>query len=176
MSALAHWCFRRRFAVAASWIVALVALAALALGGGTAFTDAAELPDSESATAYALLAEAGGRTAATETGTIVWHTPGAVDSPAVRSQVDAMLTEIKALPGVQAVISPYDEAGAGQLSASASTAYARVVLAEGTDPEPITAAALKRYSAAFDVEVGGPAFTARPGASHGTRPSASSPP
>jgi len=58
---LAHWCTRWRLAVAGGWLVALVALAALALGGGTAFTDTTNLPESESATAYALLAQSGGR-------------------------------------------------------------------------------------------------------------------
>ncbi|GLY05456.1 MMPL family transporter [Actinoplanes sp. NBRC 101535] len=170
MSTLAHWCFRRRFAVAGGWIVALVALAAVALAGGTAFTDSADLPDSESATAYALLAESTGQAGAdTESGTVVWHTGGtSVDAANVKKDVAGMLARIEALPGVQGVVSPYDKAGSGQLSTATNTAYARVTLAADADTAAVTAAALAYDSADFDVEVGGQAFTEQPGASHGT--------
>ncbi|BAL88264.1 putative integral membrane protein [Actinoplanes missouriensis 431] len=178
MSTLAHWCFRRRFAVAGGWIVALVALAAIALGGGTAFTDSADLPDSESATAYALLAESqtgsgsgSGGQAGTDTvrGTVVWHTGGeAVDSAGVKADVAAMLARIKAVPGVEAVVSPYDKAGAAQINTGTGTAYATIVLAADADTAPVKSAALASDTAGFDVEVGGQAFSEQPGASHGT--------
>ena len=38
------------------------------------------------------------------------------------------------MPGVRAVVSPYDPAGARQLDAASDTAYATVVLAEDDEP------------------------------------------
>ncbi|GIM96541.1 MMPL family transporter [Paractinoplanes toevensis] len=155
MQALAHWCSRRRFAVVGGWIVALVALAAIAIGGGTAFTDSTNLPDSESAQAYALLPASPG-----ESGTIAWHSTGAaLTDRSVNASVTAMLAEVKALPGVRAVTMG---------ATTADTAYANVTVADGTDVEPIIAAARGHDSATLDVEVGGTAFADEVGASHGT--------
>ncbi|RSM70729.1 MMPL family transporter [Actinoplanes sp. ATCC 53533] len=169
MRALAQKCFRWRFAVLGGWIATLVALIMLVIGIGTAFTDDAELPDSESATAYSLLAESGAQGTGTEQGTIAWHTDGvAIGDAAVRRQVTAMLGQVATMPGVRAVVSPYDQAGARQLDAASDTAYATVVLAEDADVTPITDAATSLRSGTLDVEVGGTAFTELPAASHGT--------
>lgn len=172
VSALARWCYRRRIVVLVAWIVALVGLAVAALSAGTAFTDSAELPDSESSTAYSLLADAGlgaSVDGSTETGTIVWQTDGlAVDDPAVQADVTAVLDEIAALPEVEAVVSPYSEAGARQLAATSSTAFATVTVAADADVDQITDLAWTMQSSTLDVEVGGTAFTPEPGASGGT--------
>ena len=81
VSSLARLCFRRRFVVLGAWILLLATLAVAALSVGTAFTNSTTLPNSESATAYTLLAEAGiGQSASgasTQSGEIVWHTTGA---------------------------------------------------------------------------------------------------
>ena len=173
VTSLAHKCFRWRFAVLGGWLVALVGLAVLTLGVGTAFTDSAELPDSESGTAYSLLAEAGASgsssTGATQSGTIVWHTDtAAIDDAGVRTDFAAMLKQVSALPGVASVLSPYTKAGAGQLNESTNTAYASVVVGEDADVEPVVQAAEKLRSSGVDVEVGGQAFTEQPAASGGT--------
>jgi len=172
VTSLAHWCTRRRFVVLGGWIVALVALAALTLSLGSKFTDSTELPNSESATAYSLLAEAGQQsdsTGGTVTGNIAWHTDGvAVDAPAVRKEFTALLDQVATLPGVQAVVSPYDAAGARQLNAPANTAFASVVLTEGADVAPVEQAAEQLRGDTVDVQLGGPAFTKQPGASGGT--------
>jgi RND superfamily putative drug exporter len=167
--ALAQKCFRWRFAVLGGWIATLVALIMLVIGLGSGFTDAAELPDSESSTAYSLLAESGGQTTGTEQGIIAWHTDGvAIGDAAVRRQLTTMLDRVATMPGVRAVVSPYDPAGARQLDAASDTAYATVVLTEDADVTPVTNAATALRSGTLDVEVGGTAFTALPGASHGT--------
>lgn len=105
MTSLAHWCYRRRVAVLTGWIVVLVGLGLAALGMGTAFSDATAMPDSESATAYTLLAQVSGPTASAETGTIVWQPDGVpIDDPTVQADASAMLDQIAALPGVTAVV------------------------------------------------------------------------
>ncbi|SDS31438.1 MMPL family transporter [Actinoplanes derwentensis] len=161
MSALAHWCTSRRKAVLWIWIVGLLALAGLAGVKGTAFSDAVELPDSESSTAYAILGEGGDGESATS-GTIVWKTTGtAVDAASVRTTVTAMLAEIKAMPGVQAV-------SEGQTNKAANTAYARVVLTADADATAVADAARGYDKDGLDVEGGGTAFSEQPEPSHGT--------
>ncbi|XVV10054.1 MMPL family transporter [Actinoplanes sp. CA-131856] len=169
MTSLARGCFRWRFAVVGGWIAALLVLAALALSLGTAFSDDAGMPDSESGTAYSLLAEANGAAAAgTTSGTIVWHAEsGAVDSAAVRGQVGGVLDRIAGLPGVTGVVSPYSSAGKAQINTEAQTAYATVTLTEDADTTGVEQAATALRGSGLDVELGGPAFTEQPGGSHG---------
>ncbi|WP_435106242.1 MMPL family transporter [Nocardiopsis synnemataformans] len=171
MNTLARWCYRRRGVVLVGWVVGLLGLAGLVLGFGTAFTDAAELPDSESATAYRLLEEASGQTGASEDvvrGTIVWHTEGAdVGAAPVREEVTAALEGITAMPGVEQVVSPYAQEGAGQLNTEADTAYASVVLDADADTDPVMRAAEDLRTDTIQVEVGGQAFAEQPGGSHG---------
>ncbi|BCY10722.1 MMPL family transporter [Actinoplanes sp. L3-i22] len=174
MTSLARGCFRWRFAVLGGWVAALVALVALTIGSGTAFSEDPGMPDSESATAYSLMAQMGaqqagsqGSGAATESGTIVWHTGAAVDSAAVKQQFTAMLKQISALPGVQGVVSPYDAAGKSQINTRTSTAYATITVAKDTDTAAIETAATALRSPDVQVALGDQAFETIPGGSHG---------
>ena len=170
MSSLARFSLRRRSVVLWAWLVLLLGLAGAVVGLGTNFRTAAELPDSESSTEYALLAEAGGGSGSgAQDGKIVWQTQGvAVDDPAVRSEVTAMLDTIAQEPGVEAVVSPYTEQGATQLNAQESTAYASVSVTDDADLDAIRAAAEELDGSTYDVALGGSAFTEAPAASHGT--------
>jgi RND superfamily putative drug exporter len=158
VSALAHWCTRRRTAVLWIWIVGLLALAGFVGVKGTAFADVVDLPDSESSTAYRILGEGG----STTSGTIVWKSTGtAVDAAPVRATITAMLTEIKTMPGVQAV-------SEGRTDKATNTAYARVVLAGDADASAVADVARGYDRDGLDVEAGGAAFSEQPEASHGT--------
>ncbi|MEU4242627.1 hypothetical protein [Actinoplanes sp. NPDC026619] len=136
MTSLARACFRWRYAVLGGWIAALVTLAALVLGVGTAFSDDPGMPGSESGTAYSLLARSGSG-AGTESGTVVWR--------AGTAGVTAMLDQVAAAAGVVAVSKPVTNNG---------VAYATVTLKAGADPAAAEAAARTA-----GVELGGPAFT-----------------
>nr|WP_269329940.1 MMPL family transporter [Kineosporia babensis] len=123
------------------------------------------MPDSESAQAYALLGTDG---AGTETGKIVWHSQDApVDGRQVRSEMAAMLKEIRQAPGVLAVAGPYSDAGAGQLNPEANTAFATVTLAADTDTEPIGDVVADARTDVLSIEMGGQAFTELPGGGGG---------
>lgn len=168
MSALAQFCYRRRRAVLVTWILAVVGLAAAALSLGTAFTTATDLPDSESSRAYALMAEAG-MSSDTSSGTIVWRAEdSAIDAPAVRAEAAAMLDEIAALPGVEAVVSPYSEAGVAQVNPVLSTAFATVTSTDDVDVEQVREVVDSYATATFEVAAGGQAFSEMPAPSHGT--------
>ena len=172
MSALAGLCYRRRFVVLGGWIALLVGLAAAALSWGTSFSTSTTLPASESATAYSLLAEAGlgGQTAgtATQTGEIVWRTTGVgIADPTVEGEATTMLAAVRALPGVEAVVSPYTSAGSRQVNPSQRTAYASVVVGPTADLARIRATVDMLASPSVQVAAGGQAFTTLPAASHG---------
>lgn len=160
VNSLAHACFRWRRAVIGAWLLVLVALSVLTVSVGPAFTDDVELPGSESATAHSLLPSTD---ATTMQGRIVWHTDGvAIDDSTVRERVAAVLTEIKGLPGVESVVSPYEKAGATQLDQDSSTAYATVVLAEDAATEPVVTAVEKLASDQLEVATGGDVFSETP--------------
>ena len=173
MSGLALFCARWRFAVVGLWFAVLVALVGGVVAAGSGFTDATDLPDGESARAYALLDSPD--STKTENGTIVWRTDGAaVDSPAVRSEVSSWLDKVAATDGVEQVISPYSEQGAAQVNTARSTAYATVKVNDDAATEAIRAQVenlshdATSAGISYDVGLGGQAFTEQPGASGGT--------
>ncbi|MCV2395691.1 MMPL family transporter [Actinotalea sp. M2MS4P-6] len=167
MSSLASWCYRRRGTVLAAWVTVLVALVLAVVTAGTSFTTVADLPDSESATAYELLAEMG-QGSGTAQGRVVWHADGvAIDAPSVQAEVAAMLDEVAALPGVEAVVSPYTDAGAGQLNATVGTAFATVVATDAVDVAEVRAITDAYDSAVLEVAAGGQALSELPSPSHG---------
>jgi putative drug exporter of the RND superfamily len=160
MAGLARWCARRKFLVLFSWIAILVALGGVVGVAGSAFSDSSQLPASDSATAYNLLARSGSDTAKVTTGTIVWDSrSGSALSAAARSRLKPMLARVARVDGVRDVISPFTAAGAQQVSADARTAYATVVFA--SDSHEASAGSLARAAATsrLDVQVGGPAFS-----------------
>jgi RND superfamily putative drug exporter len=168
VSTLAQFCYQRRKLVLAAWLIALVGLATTVLSVGTAFRTATDLPDSESAQAYSLLAEAG-MSSDTANGTVVWKTDGvAIDDPAVQDEVVAMLDALATVPGVEGVISPYDEQGAAQVNAAESTAFATVAATDDVDVEEVRTLTDAYDSETLEVAVGGQAFSEQPAPSHGT--------
>jgi RND superfamily putative drug exporter len=168
MSALARFCYTRRTAVLWGWLLLLLVLAGATFGLGTSFKTAVELPDSESSTAYTLLAEADGGSGAQD-GKIVWRTDGvAVDDATVRRDVAAMLDDVAAQPGVAGVVSPYADEGASQVNAERDTAYATVSVTDDVDLDAIRGVADQLDGATFDVALGGTGFAEDPAPSHGT--------
>jgi RND superfamily putative drug exporter len=169
MSAFASWCFRRRKVVLLGWVLALLGLAAAAIGAGTAFTSSVALPHSESATAYSLLATMAPGSVGTKTGNIAWQTRGEpIDAASVQASVATMLDAVSHVPGVVSVVSPYSSAGAAQLNAGASTAFARVTVTGQAGLDQIRTAAEQIAGPGISVALGGPAFTENPKPSSGT--------
>ena len=171
MSRFASWCVRWRWAVLGAWIAIILGLGAGAIIAGSGFTDSTDIPDSESTSAYALLADAGIGQATTdsgESGRIVWHSDRiGVEDPAFEQRVAGILDAVSALPGVESVSSPYEAATSGnpgQISTVANTAYAGVVLSEDADLEQIRGVADGLADGSTQVATGGQAFTEQPAA------------
>lgn len=126
MAALARWCVQRRLITVLLWLLALIGTAAGAVAAGSAYSNDYEVPGTESGRATELLREGfpglGG-----DSDTVVWHTSsGTVRDAGAEQTMSRALDRIEDLPGVAAVIGPYDEAGAGQVSEDGRTAYATV--------------------------------------------------
>jgi RND superfamily putative drug exporter len=169
MSFIARWCFRHRFAVIAAWVLALIALTALAQAVKTEYNNSFSLPGTGSTTAQQLLAS----TVTARSGdsdTIVWHVgTGTVRDPAVMTRMSAALTRVATFPKVATVLSPYRPGGSapdgsGQISRDGRTAYAVVtftqqsdVLANADVVRVINAAQAAREPG-LDVQLGGQAI------------------
>lgn len=171
MSRLASWCVRWRWAVLGAWLVAILGLGAGAFMAGSGFTDSTNLPDSESASAYALLTDAGigtGTADAGQSGRIVWHSDGVgIDDPQLAQRVTGVLDAVAVLPGVESVSSPYTGtpgSSPGQVSTLANTAYAGVVLSKDANLEQIRGVVDGLADDSTQVATGGQAFTEKPAA------------
>ncbi|WP_406160515.1 MMPL family transporter [Streptomyces canus] len=133
MAALARWCVRRRLVVVLLWLLALGGVSAAAAVTGSAYSNDYEVPGTESGRATQLLQDGfphlGG-----DSDTVVWHlASGSVRDADVEQTMTATLDKIADLPGVAAVVSPYDDAGAGRVSADGHTAYATVTFTESAE-------------------------------------------
>ena len=163
MASMARWCFQRRKWVLTGWLMLLVIMTVGGRAAGSAYSDALTLPGTGSTAALNLLEKAFPGHAGDQD-TIVWRTTGGtVRSPAVRAEITAMLGKVAAAPAVASVISPYSARGAGQVSRSATIAYATVVFdaPQSSLPVPDVTRVVHLAEAArspgVQVDIGGPA-------------------
>jgi RND superfamily putative drug exporter len=164
MSVIARWCFRHRFAVIAAWVLALIALTALAQAVKTEYNNSFSLPGTGSTAAQDLLSKAVPARSG-DPDTIVWHVAaGTVRDPAVRTRMTAVLTRIATFPKVASVSSPYGPGGAAQISRDGRTGYAVVTFTQQSDVLPhadairVIDAAQAAREPGLDVQLGGQAI------------------
>src|SRR5690242_4909270 len=102
---LAH---RRRGRVILGWAVALAALiTALSMFGGQ-YSNSFKLPGSEAQAAQDLLA-AKFPARSGESSDIVFQAPAGIADPAIRARIEGLIAQIKTVPDVTSVDSPYDQ-------------------------------------------------------------------
>ncbi len=128
MRSIARWCVTHRRATAAGWMVALIGLAVIAHGVGTAYKDSFSLNGTQSFEAQQLLQRAAPKAAGDHEQIVIAVRRGRVSDPAVRTRVQAMLARVAALPEVASIVSPYDPTGAAQVSRSGQVAFASVTM------------------------------------------------
>ncbi len=127
---LARFCYRRRWLVVAGWLALLVSLGALGVLFGGEFRTEAALPGSESQRAFDLLEEHGFDDRAGEEGQIVFEADQGVLDPSVRAPMEAYFTAITSSDLDLILVSPYEDAGAGQISEDGQVAYATLMFAD----------------------------------------------
>jgi RND superfamily putative drug exporter len=123
---VARWCYQHRFIVLAGWLAVLFAAFFSASSTGSSYAAGTQLSGTPSAQAAALLQRAAPSVAG-DTETIVFQAKtGHVTDPAVRTQIQQMLARVGHLPYVSGITSPYTTAGARQVSAAGTIAFAQV--------------------------------------------------
>ncbi|HEX3392155.1 MAG TPA: MMPL family transporter [Solirubrobacteraceae bacterium] len=160
MRALARWTTTHRKYVAIGWVLALIAINALAGSAGTSYSNNFTLPKSDSQRASDLLqhsfpAQAGDRD------TIVFKVShGDVRNAAVRAHMSALFARVAKLPHVAGVLSPYS--GSGQaISRNGQIAFATVIFdkkaneLEKSDGERVVKAAEAARVPGLQIELGG---------------------
>ncbi|MCX4479487.1 MMPL family transporter [Streptomyces cellulosae] len=163
MAALARWCVQRRLFTVLLWLLALVGIAAGAFVAGSAYSNDYKVPGTESGHAAELMKE-GFPSLGGDSDSVVWHTAsGTVRDSGVEQTMTRTLDRIEELPGVASVSGPYDDGGAGRISADGRTAYATVTFEHsGKDitsgeAEAVVTAAKAAETDGLDVELGGSA-------------------
>src|SRR5579863_8942400 len=126
MHVVARWCAAHRLVVAGLWLLVLAATFLGSSAAGSNYAQSTTLSGTPSAAAASLLQQAvPGQSGDTEQVVFQANT-GTVANPAVESQITAMLGRVSHLPDVSSVTSPYTPAGAKQISAGKTVAFATV--------------------------------------------------
>jgi RND superfamily putative drug exporter len=164
MSAIARWCFRRRFLVIGTWVIALIALGLLAHDVKSTYNNSFSVPGSGSATVQQLLSKVF-PVQAGDSDTIVWQvSKGTVRDPAVASKMSGVLNQVGAMPEVAGVTSPYGPHGSAQISQDGRTAYATVDFTKSggevakADVTRVINAAEAARAPGLDIQLGGQAI------------------
>jgi putative drug exporter of the RND superfamily len=159
---LAGWAYRHRWLAVAVWVLILVGTIAGSQAIGGNYRNDFSLPGTESQQALDTLREH----AAIQAGAtvqIVARDPGGLAAPPTRQRVEAMLTQVRALPHVIDVRSPYADAAA--LSRDGTIGYATVTLDRQAQDVPaddvrrLIDTARAAQGDGLQVEVGGDAVT-----------------
>src|SRR6516165_2305462 len=124
MLTLTRWCIRHRKTVIIGWIAIAVITTFVAGAIGRQYATNFSLPGTEAQRAFDLL-NSEFKSQSGDVDTIVFHVAnGTVESPQVRSAIDALLTKVARDPHVVSVLSPYAPHGAVEISPDHKTAFA----------------------------------------------------
>lgn len=157
---LAGWSYRRRWFAVAAWVAVLAAVTFASQAVGSAYYNDYSLPGTESQQALDTLREQQSDQA-NATVQVVMRQPDGLATPATRTQVEALLDGVAALPFVDGVRGPYAQPGA--VSPDGTIGYATVTL-DGTasdvpaaDVHHLIEVAQQGGGGGLQVEVGGEA-------------------
>jgi RND superfamily putative drug exporter len=126
MQALSRWCITHRRAVIAGWVLLAIGITVIASAVGRQYANDFSLPNTESQHVVNLLksefpAQGG------DVDQIVFNTTtGTVQSAAARNAIEPLLKQVRTMPHVASVTSPYTPAGKFEISKDSRTAFATV--------------------------------------------------
>src|SRR5437763_12090845 len=158
---LGFFAARRKWVVLGVWIVGIVGLVVLAHGFGSNTSNNLRLPGTDSQAATDLLAA---RFPPQQNGSnpLVFHTAtGTVTDAGNKQAIEAAYKQLKTLPHVAAVVDPFSQQGAPQISKDKQTAFIPVLLDVGGSAltQPIAQSVLDTgnpgVKAGMEVAVGG---------------------
>jgi RND superfamily putative drug exporter len=166
MLKLARWTTTHRLYIAIGWVLLLIGVNAIAQSsGGPSYSNNFTIPNSDAQRASDLLeqsfpAQAGDRD------TIVFKvSTGTVNDQSVKAHMSALFAQVRELPHVTGVVSPYDPRTAGKaISRNEHIAFATVVFDEKANDLPksageaVVTAANKTRTPGLQIELGGQAI------------------
>ncbi|MGX1882860.1 MMPL family transporter [Streptomyces sp. NPDC055287] len=164
MVTIARWCLKHRLVVLLLWVGMLFGSGAASVAAGDDYSNAFDLPGTESARATDRMTEAFPELAG-DANTVVWQVEdGSVRDAEIRSRMTAALEDVAKLPDVGTVAGPYGADGAGRISEDGRTAYAEVTFTkqafdlEAENTEKVVERAEEARSDGLRVELGGQAI------------------
>src|ERR1039457_1599151 len=104
---LARWCYTRRRQVLLLWVAGLIVITGASQVWHGVFENKFNGGNSESAHAQTLLNDRFPSRAGDQA-QVVFHTAAVVTSPAVQGRISVTLSQLRGLPDVAAVFSPFD--------------------------------------------------------------------
>jgi RND superfamily putative drug exporter len=118
------------------WVAVLFGVSALGAVVGSGFSDAFEVPDSETKDGFDALDEHFDGVGSGMTGQIVFRSVQGVDDPAVRAAMEDVFTQVDSIDGVT-LISPYSPQGQQQIAVAGDlggeVAYAQIELDQSVE-------------------------------------------
>ncbi len=167
---LGTFAYRRRGRVVLAWVIVLVVLGAISSGVGSAFSTKFGLPNGvESKRGLDILDKNFGGVGGGQTGNIVLKAQGSVTDPTIEAAITPFLAQVKAIPGVADVSSPFTAGNERLISArgadSGKIAQATVQLPDSVSQAQVKTVADKIKAIApkvpgVEIEYGGQAFNA----------------
>jgi RND superfamily putative drug exporter len=158
---VARWSYVHRWKMLVIWIVALVGIGVLGAKAGGDYSNNFSLPGAESQKAYDILKDRFPSRSG-DTADIVFKATAGVTDPGVRAKMESLFTQVAALPNVDAVLSPFSEGGARNISQGGQVAFAEVQFdVRAADvPKPVVdkliAEAEATQGPGLQVDLGGP--------------------
>ncbi|MEL7210138.1 MAG: MMPL family transporter, partial [Actinomycetota bacterium] len=133
---ISGWSRRRRWIVLVAWIAVLLGVNVAAQSVGSGFSDALEVPASETKDGFEVLDEYFAGFGAGLTGQIVFEAEQGVDDAEVTAAMTSLFDDIQSIEGVT-VVSPYAPEGPGQISTTGDSAgqvaYAQVEMDQSVE-------------------------------------------
>jgi RND superfamily putative drug exporter len=126
MRTLARTCYVHRRLVLLGWIVALVGITVIHGAVGSSYSDNFKLPHTQSFDAIRLLQRNAPKASGDTEQLVIGARQGKVTDPAVRSRGEALFAQIKRVPHVSSVDSPFSPTGKSQISPKGDVAFANV--------------------------------------------------
>jgi RND superfamily putative drug exporter len=143
---LATWCYRNRWKVLITWVVALVGFITLMNVAGGEYASDFSLPGAESQQAFDLLqhrfqSRSGG------TADIVFQAPAGVTDHVVKARMEDLFRQVQSLPKVDAVVSPYAASPQGPVTISRDGTIAFAEVQFGVKAQDVPKATVDKLEA-----------------------------
>ena len=122
---VADVCYRHRWRTLIGWVVLLIGINVVAGSVGSSFSQTFNLPNTDSQKAFDLLdnkfpARSG------ETAMVVFEADSSLQDPTTKAEIDQVVGELRQVPGVIAVRSPFDAEARRQVSSDKPIAFAEI--------------------------------------------------